>query len=98
MNEQHLTKFLEGKEIWNQWRSKHPEIRPDLSHAVLNRLATKSNLDRKNSIFKNFQKRYYQGVDLHNADLHGAKIGLIDLSNADLRNTDLTGAEIRLSH
>jgi hypothetical protein len=97
MNEQHLHKILYETTTWNEWRQEHPSIRPDLSNVELNTLASKATLERNNSLFARFQKRTFQGIDLHEADLRGAKIRLFDLGGADLRNADLRGAEIRRS-
>ena len=34
-NEEHLRILKQGVEVWNQWRGKNPEVRPDLSGADL---------------------------------------------------------------
>jgi len=34
-NEAHLTVLKGGVAAWNEWREKHPEIRPDLADANL---------------------------------------------------------------
>ena len=34
-NPEHLEILQQGVEVWNQWRRKNPEIKPDLSHADL---------------------------------------------------------------
>jgi hypothetical protein len=98
MNEDHLHGLLYETETWNEWRRKHPKVRPDLSHAELNRLASKATLERNDSIFERFQERNFRGIDLHEADLRGAKIWLSDLGGVNLGNADLSGAEIRRSH
>ena len=97
MNGDHLHRLLYATETWNEWRRKHPKIRPDLSHAELNRLASKATLERNDSIFERFQERKLRGIDLHEANLRGAKIWLSDLSGVNLGNANLRGAEIRRS-
>ena len=34
-NEKHIRILRKGSEVWNQWRKKNPESRPDLSKADL---------------------------------------------------------------
>lgn len=97
MNKDDLHRLCYQTQSWNRWRLQCPEVRPDLSNAVLNRLATKSTLSRDRSVFRRFQEAYFQGIDFKNSDLHGVKIWDSDLSGADFRNADLRGAEIRRS-
>ena len=97
MNEQHLNMLRSGVAAWNEWRAQHPDVRPDLSEATLNFLATKSTLDRNNSIFERFQRRNYQAANLDNVDLRAAKLWLCDLQGATLQHADLRQAEIRRS-
>lgn len=97
MNEQHLSHLRSGVENWNEWRKRHPNLQPDLSHATLNFLAAKSTLDRNNSVFEPFQRRNFQGADLRNVNLSGAKIWLCDLQEANFQNANLQRAEIRRS-
>ena len=73
MNEDHLHRLLYETETWNEWRRKHPKIRPDLSPDELNRLTSKGTLERNHSIFERFQEKNFRGIDLHEADLRGAK-------------------------
>src|SRR5688500_8366548 len=94
MNEDHLNRLRYQTETWNVWRQQHPEICPDLSGAEINSLASKSTLERANSIFRRFQTREFQGLDLHSANLCQAKIWLCDLRGADFKGADLNGAEI----
>ena len=36
-NPEHLDMLKQGVEPWNQWRHEHPDVRPDLSDAILQR-------------------------------------------------------------
>jgi transcription initiation factor IIF auxiliary subunit len=93
MNEDHLHKLLYETNSWNEWRQKHPKLRPDLGYAELNQLASKATLERNSSIFERFQKRGFQGIDLHEADLHGPKFG--SLISAELISETRISAERR---
>ena len=97
MNKDHLHRLCYQTQSWNKWRLQCPEVRPDLSNAVLNQLASKSTLGRDRSIFRNFQEAHFQGIDLKNSDLRAVKIWDSDLRGSDLRHADLLGAEIRRS-
>ena len=34
-NQEHISLILQGVEVWNKWRKKKPDTRPDLSGAKL---------------------------------------------------------------
>ena len=97
MNADHLHRLSSQPDTWNEWRRKHPQVRPDLSGTRLNSQASRSTLDSNKRIFRIFQERSFQNIDLHDADLRLSKIWSSDLSQADLRGADLSGAEIRRS-
>jgi hypothetical protein len=100
MNPQHLEQLRTGTASWNEWRRRHPNIRPDLSGAELNRL-NKSLLHHRAgpgqqpSAFQIFRTKLLDGVDLNGANLQNSKIWEANLDNADLRKTDLSRAELR---
>jgi len=97
MNERHLAQLQIGVENWNAWRQKHPTLQPDLSNITLNTLATKSTLDRNQSIFEQFQRRNLKSANFKNTNLRGAKLWLCDLEGANFQSAELQGAEIRRS-
>jgi uncharacterized protein YjbI with pentapeptide repeats len=35
VNQEHFKRLTQGVDVWNAWREKHPDIRPDLSRANL---------------------------------------------------------------
>lgn len=79
-NQKQLNLLRNGVEIWNQWRGKHLEIRPDLSRTYLRRVDLRgTNLSR---------------VDLSGADLIRARLSKADLTEADLSKANLTEAVI----
>lgn len=100
MNPQHLEQLRTGTASWNEWRRRHPNIRPDLSGAELNRL-NKSLLHHRAGpgqrpfAFQIFRTKRLDGVDLNGANLQNSKIWEANLDNADLRKADLRMAELR---
>jgi len=58
-NQEHLDTFWQGADIWNQWRSENPDIKPNLSYADL------SGVDLGNSNFSG---------DMSYANLSGANL------------------------
>lgn len=60
----------QGVAVWNAWRDKNPDIRPDLSAALHIEASGKRTLsDRANLSAANLS-----GVDLWRADLSGANL------------------------
>jgi Pentapeptide repeats (8 copies) len=84
-NQEQLNILKQGVGIWNQWRQKHPEIRPDLRVAFLQQ----ANFRRANLFGANLL-----GADLRGANLYGAELQIANLSGADLIRSDLTGANL----
>jgi hypothetical protein len=74
-NEEHLAWLKEGVNVWDRWRAVNPQVKPDLSRAIL----TGANFSREN----------LQEVDLSKADLSGANLSEANLSRADLSEADL---------
>jgi hypothetical protein len=70
---------------WNQWRLKHPEIRPDLSGIDLSGIDL-SGVDLSNAILSDAK---FNGTILRGANFTGAI-----LINADLDEADLTSARL----
>ena len=42
-NEEHLQIIRQGVEVWNEWRQKNPELRPNLNGAILSENVTTDN-------------------------------------------------------
>jgi len=85
----------EGVNVWNIWRKKYSDIRPDLQGANL-RKADLAGADLRDS---NLSGVFLQGADLYKANLSGAalkgaKLGQADLSRATLIDADLTNADL----
>jgi len=100
-NSEHLAKIKEGVEAWNKWRSKRPEIVPDLSGAKLRR----AKLRRANLFQADLREVYLRkadigeahlvAADLGKADLSGANLGRANLGGVNLHKADLSGADLR---
>src|SRR4051794_41978965 len=79
-NPEHIEVLSRGVEVWNGWRTEHPDIRPDLRELSL-RMAHPGilglNLCR---------------ADFRNADLAGADLYRCYLVEADFTNANLCGA------
>lgn len=107
-NRDHLKIIQQGVSVWNDWRKKNPEVRPDLNRAVL--YETKfmgANLSRADLTGAILRRITFEGADLSGAllmgailhqanfkaaDLSGANLTSADLFDADLTRADLSGA------
>jgi uncharacterized protein YjbI with pentapeptide repeats len=101
-NPRHLKILHEGVKAWNEWRDKHPKIKPDLSEASL------SELDFSNANFRladlswadlsysnlnaDFVAASLKFANLRGASLADADLGHTDLRGANLEQTDFIGA------
>jgi hypothetical protein len=89
-NPEHLAKLMEGAEAWNLWRTRNPEIEPDLSNANL----IGADLDLANLSGANLIAAHLYRANLIGADLTGANLTGADLSYAQLIGTNLSGANL----
>ncbi len=83
-NPEHLSKLKEGKDIWNKWRVKYPDIRPNLAGA---------NLEDANLQDYNLSKVNLIGANLRGANLRNSKLWRANLTNAKLNAADLSGTD-----
>jgi len=104
-NPEHLAKLKEGVELWNLWRRENPEVRPDLSGAILDGWALSQSdfsgadlrgaaLCKADLSFANLSRANLSGADLLRADLHGANLSESDLTQANMNWAGLYGAEL----
>jgi len=69
-NPEHLQILKQGVRAWNQWRSEHRNITPDLYRADFTRAnLTNANFWRANLRQVNFSKAHLYETILHEADL-----------------------------
>ena len=104
-NEEHLGVLRQGVEVWNDWRTKNPEVQPDLSRVDLTGVVLKkanlinadlsginfTNGDLTSAYFVNahFFKSVLVNADLRWSSFYGAIFTDADLSGAALTLTDL---------
>lgn len=88
-----------GPAAWNEWRTRSPDVRPDLRRARFNRLPEPPRLFNEDGPYRRlFQQTDLSGVDLREADCRSARIQVVELRGADLRLADLRGADVRWSN
>lgn len=87
-NEEHLAILKQGVRAWNNWRSKNPDVRPDLSSVLLDEEEL-STIDFSNTILSNAEIRH---AFLFEANLTHAILWNTNLSNTYLENADLSHA------
>jgi|GEM_PF-5751735 len=93
-NEEHLTILRQGVEVWNRWREKNPQVKPDTSAADLTNADLRGfNLSNVLLAQANLCKANLSGADLRNADLTDAYFGMTNFSNADLSGAFLVNVD-----
>jgi hypothetical protein len=104
-NDEHVALLKQDVTAWNAWRQANPDIRPDLSGAILRGqnliLADLRGADLHGA---NLTKANLNAADLRcgadlrcKADLRGANLGGADLTEARLGGADLRGAFLQNS-
>lgn len=112
-NQAHLDILKQGVEVWNRWREKHPDIRPDLIRVGFSKTDlssinfsetnlyqanfTKANLSRVNLSKANLHETSFYKANLHEANLSEASLGYAQLTYATLSYANLTQADLRRS-
>ena len=66
-NNEHLKLLEEGVEIWNEWREKNPDVKPDFRGTKLKG----AKLWGANFKDADFEDANLKGADLQNANLQG---------------------------
>jgi uncharacterized protein YjbI with pentapeptide repeats len=79
-NQEHVDLLQQGVAVWNTWRDKHRDVRPDLSSANLSDT--------------NLSDAYLSDANLSNANLSGANLGGAILTHANLSSADLSHADL----
>ncbi|MFN8419289.1 MAG: pentapeptide repeat-containing protein [Anaerolineae bacterium] len=104
-NEEHVRILKLGADDWNEWRGKHPDIKPELDRTDLIGANLRSvdlhganlqNTDLRHAALNDANLRgvYLDFADLHRADLSGAILNSAHLVGADLTSADLSGATL----
>jgi uncharacterized protein YjbI with pentapeptide repeats len=105
-----LERLKQGVEEWNQWRSKHPSERIDLSGAKLSDITLSwanlswadltnadlsgSDLWHANVSYAALSRAILARAHLSSANFSGANLSKANLSDADLSKASLTGADL----
>jgi uncharacterized protein YjbI with pentapeptide repeats len=76
-NEQHVRMLAQGVSVWNQWRTDHPRVRPDLAGLRVHEVIPIGRL----------------GIDLSHANFRNANLEGADLFNTWLVEADFSGAK-----
>jgi uncharacterized protein YjbI with pentapeptide repeats len=99
-NEEHLKLLKQGAEVWNQWRTKNPDIQPDLRGAGLRGAGLRgadlrgADLGGADLSWANLTGAHLGGAHLGGAHLGGAHLGGADFARADLSEADLSEADL----
>src|SRR5258708_1402428 len=110
-NQEHLDILSQGVDAWNKWRKEHPDIRPDLSGAMLQRAylfqadlsgADLSRVDLSMSLLveanlkdANLEETHFFRANLAVANLSGTDLRKAMLFQADFGQALLCGADLR---
>ncbi len=84
-NQNHLQLIKQGVEVWNKWRTNHPEEKPDLRAADLSHLKLRG---------INLSDGLLSKADLTETDLNGAALKDTQLLNTNLTKANLRGANL----
>lgn len=105
-NNKHLEVLRLGVEVWNRWREKNPNVRPNLQglnlvsgHESQKNIADGVNLSRVNLSGANMRAArmrhgYLVEANFSGADLTGADFNHADLSSVNFSNAILTGSDL----
>jgi uncharacterized protein YjbI with pentapeptide repeats len=93
---EHLAILRKGVEVWNKWRTEHPEIIPLLAETDLREVdLTDANLVQARLSGANLRKAVLESADLTGAHLGGAHLGGAIFRRAILERAYLSGAQMR---
>jgi uncharacterized protein YjbI with pentapeptide repeats len=107
-DQEHLAVLHQGVAAWNQWRSAHPKVRPDLCSTSLSWLEL-ADADLQHCSLNDSRLHYTQlnradlyraafgNAALYGADLRGARIVEASFSGANMTRIDLRDAEISMT-
>jgi uncharacterized protein YjbI with pentapeptide repeats len=99
-NEEHLKILMQGVNAWNQWKSRHRSLRPNLRGANISGMSLNSldligaDLRGANITEADLSDAALRGTLFGDADLRGAKFGGANLHGAQLDGADLRGAHL----
>jgi len=91
-NKEHVEILLQGAEVWNSWREKNSETKPDLSQVnLINADLSRANLDGADLTRADLSKAQLSHSSLFGANLESATLILADLLGAVANDANLSG-------
>lgn len=107
-NKEHLAILRQGVRIWNKWRQRNPELKPDLSSARLQGANLRgadfsdmsligTDLSKADLSLSDFDGTSLNMVGFDGANLRGAQITVATIVNSSFRGADLTKADLHNS-
>jgi uncharacterized protein YjbI with pentapeptide repeats len=94
-NQEHLRIIKQGVEVWNRWRVKNPDVRPNLSDVGLYRACLiEADLNHVNLYKADLSQADLSQADLNQANLNQANLGGSALNGADLRGANAVDANL----
>lgn len=95
-NQAHLDILKQGVDVWNGWRSEHPDEVPNLSGAKL-RGCYLSEIDLSEADLSeaDLSESFFIEANLRCVNLRGAKLIEADLSDSELRSADLSYTNLK---
>ncbi|GHO94902.1 hypothetical protein KSF_049500 [Reticulibacter mediterranei] len=85
-NKEHVKIIRQGIAVWNEWRKKYPEVRPDLRD---------ENFNGADFNGADFNRARLNGARLNDTTLRGAWLNDANMSSVNLRRADLRRADLR---
>ena len=92
---EHYDLLIRDVDAWNQWRDENPDVKPDLSYAVM-RGANLTLANLAGAILReaDLVLANLRGADLRHADLSGANFVGARLLGVDLTHANVCGADL----
>ncbi len=92
---EHLRILKQGPAVWDKWREKNLEIRPDLSEANFSGANLReTDLGGANLAKTDFSRADLREANFNWANLSGANLSKADLTEANLCRADITGTNL----
>jgi len=94
-DEDHLARLRDGVDGWNQWRREHPEIRPSLRGATLEKAELAGvDLSRADLVDAVLDQANLYGANLTESNLYRARLEGVNLVEATLKSANLHEANL----
>jgi hypothetical protein len=100
-NPEHLEILKQGVKVWNEWRSEHEDVQPDISHTNLSNTnlpeayLLNANLNKANLLNANLFKAILLNTNLKHVNLRSANLRGAFIAYANLSKTIITGTYLK---